>query len=324
MRRRFLPLIGLVILAGWINSCTWICKPEPVPAPTPAAAHANPDGEKAKEKKLFLWKIETGNKKQESFILGSVHFLKKEFYPLDPTIEKAFAQSALLAVETYATPVERLTAFMKKGIYKADEPDTLENQISKKTYLLVKEKLKTYGMDTGLFKKFKPWYLAQTISYMEIAGRGYEPGQGLDVYFLEKAKKVPGKEIIALEKLAEQIDFYDRLPPRVNGAYLLTSLEKTSGSEDNQGIEAVAAAWSRGDTRAMERLLNREIKKKPGLEMLYEKLIYERNRNMAKRMGSLLKSGDKGYFFLVGAFHLVGKRGIIQLLKDNGFRVRQL
>jgi len=319
-RRVFYPLIGLVILTGCIYSRGFTHEQ--------VSIRPNPGEKKPKEKKLFLWKIEpgnkNGNKKQTSFILGSVHFFKKKFYPLDNAIEKAFARSAVLAVETHVPPVQRLTVTMEKGIYKADQPQSLENQVSVKTYGLVQEKLKTFGMDIKLFKKFKPWYLAQTISYMNIMARGFQPAHGLDVYFLEKARKAPDKTIIALEKLEEQIDFYDTLPPRVNEDYLLSSLDKTTGSEENQGIEAIAAAWSRGDTREMERLLHREINKKPGLEMLYEKLIYERNRNMAARISSLLKTGDKSYFFLVGAFHLAGKQGIIQLLKDNGFRLHQL
>lgn len=325
--RFFLLLIGLVILTGFINSCICPCISKGVhdaPANTYEDTNSNSKHESIKEKKLFLWKIEPGNNKQESFILGSIHFLKEEFYPLDQTIENAFEQCPVLVVETYMKPGERVAIAMKKGIYKAAEPHTLQNQISANTFGLVQEKLKSFGMDTGLFKKFKPWYLAQTISYMEIVARGFQPAHGLDVYFLERAQKDPGKNIIALEALEEQIDFYDNLPAEVNEAYLLSTLEKTTASNGNQGIEAVAAAWSGGDVWQMEWLLDREIKKKPGLEILYEKLIYERNCNMAACMSSLLTTGDKSYFFLVGAFHLVGKRGIIQLLKDNGFRLSQM
>ena len=161
-----LAMIGPVILGGSIISCAFTCKSGMVPAHTHVGAHVNPQGEKVGKKKLFLWKIEPGNKRPGSFILGSVHFLKESFYPLAQTIERSFAQSSVLAVETYATPGERVSAAMAKGIYRAAQPQTLENQISAKTYSLVQDRLKTFGIDTGLFKKFKPWYLAQTISYM--------------------------------------------------------------------------------------------------------------------------------------------------------------
>ncbi|MCX6579194.1 MAG: TraB/GumN family protein [Candidatus Aminicenantes bacterium] len=271
--------------------------------------------------KLFVWEINLGKKK--SYILGSLHFFKKESYPLAETIEKAYSQSDVLIVETLVEPTKRVSITLAKGIYPADDPRTLENQVNPATYRSVQERLQKSHMDIRLFAKFKPWYLAQTLAIMNIMKAGFHPGSGIDVYFLEKAKEK--KEILALEKLEEQIDFYDRFPPRVNEAYLLANLQTSSGSGlENLEMEHLTAAWSAGDTRAVERLLLREIQKKPYLEILYEKLIYERNRNMTERIAGHLNTPGKRFFFVVGAYHLVGKRGILRLLKEKGFQLNQL
>jgi len=56
---------------------------------------------------------------------------------------------------------------------------------------------------------------------------------------------------------------------------------------------------------------------------IYEKLIYKRNRNMALRIEGFL--GTNGtYFVVVGAAHLLGDRGIIQLLREKWYTVEQL
>jgi len=56
---------------------------------------------------------------------------------------------------------------------------------------------------------------------------------------------------------------------------------------------------------------------------IYEKLIIIRNRNMVSKIENYLQS--KGtYFVVVGAGHLIGSKGIVQLLKDRGYSVEQL
>lgn len=315
--RFILPVLLPLFLAGLfnLNSCA--------PSRNGVTGRANPypAQEKTAAGKLFVWEIIQGKKK--SYILGSLHFLKKESYPLAETIEKAFSQSDVLVVETLVEPAKRVSITMAKGIYRADDPRTLENQVSPATYRAVQERLQKSHIDIQLFAKFKPWYLAQTLGIMNIMKAGFHPSSGIDVYFLEKAKEK--KEILALEKLEEQIDFYDHLPPRVNEAYLIANLQTSSGSGlENLEMEHLAAAWSAGDTRAVGRLLLQEIQKKPGLEILYEKLIYERNRNMAERIAGHLNTPGKRFFFVVGAYHLVGKRGILRLLKDKGFQLNQL
>jgi len=74
----------------------------------------------------------------------------------------------------------------------------------------------------------------------------------------------------------------------------------------------------------MNRILVHGMKNSPALKIIYEKLVYERNRNMADRIAAHLKTAHKSFFFIVGATHLVGKRGIIRLLMDKGFPVDQL
>ncbi len=63
----------------------------------------------AQSKKSFLWKIQS--KTNTVYVFGSIHYLKKEFYPLDEKIENAFDQSDILVVEANINDI-------KKGIFK--------------------------------------------------------------------------------------------------------------------------------------------------------------------------------------------------------------
>jgi len=59
------------------------------------------------------------------------------------------------------------------------------------------------------------------------------------------------------------------------------------------------------------------------MNSIYEKLIYERNRNMVSKIEEFLRTKET-YFVVVGAGHLVGKKGIIEMLRGKGYPVEQL
>jgi uncharacterized protein YbaP (TraB family) len=59
------------------------------------------------------------------------------------------------------------------------------------------------------------------------------------------------------------------------------------------------------------------------LSSIYERLIYERNGNMASRVEDLLRTKET-YFVIVGAGHLVGDKGVIEILKKRGYLLEQL
>jgi len=83
-------------------------------------------------------------------------------------------------------------------------------------------------------------------------------------------------------------------------------------------------AWANGDVRALEAELQYEKTQDSVFAgILIPRLIDERNRVMADRIADIARSGPKS-FVAVGALHLVGKDGIVELLRRRGFTVRQL
>jgi uncharacterized protein YbaP (TraB family) len=82
-------------------------------------------------------------------------------------------------------------------------------------------------------------------------------------------------------------------------------------------------AWTSGDTKAMESILTKSVSEDGRLAFILEKLVYERNRKMVSKIEDYLKEKET-YFVMVGAGHLVGDRGIIEILKGKGYLVEQL
>jgi uncharacterized protein YbaP (TraB family) len=73
----------------------------------------------------------------------------------------------------------------------------------------------------------------------------------------------------------------------------------------------------------MESIMTKSITGDRRMSSMYEKLVDERNRNMASRIEEFLRTKET-YFIVVGAGHLVGNKGIIEILRGKGYQVEQL
>src|ERR1051325_5312352 len=102
-----------------------------------------------------LWRVQS--KRQRGYLLGSIHLLKPEDYPLAPAIEAAFTNSAIAAFETdisKLTEIDTQTKLMAKGAL--PEGDTLEAHLSPGTYAALTNPLVHSGMPPQMFDSFNP------------------------------------------------------------------------------------------------------------------------------------------------------------------------
>jgi uncharacterized protein len=268
-------------------------------------------------KKNFLWKVQS--KTNTVYVLGSIHYLKKEMYPLDEKIEKAFDQSEILVVEADVTNVEKVDVEKLFGGAFYAEGDTLEKHLSQKTYALLKQKLNELGASLEAANKYRPWFLAISLVSLEISKLGFDPNYGIDRYFLSKASGT--KKILELEGLEYQFNLSSSLPEKDQELFLLYTLKDIKVLEKE--LDRLMKAWGTGDERGVESIITRTVKEDKRLVPIYEKFIHQRNRNMASKIEEYLKANET-YFVIVGAGRLVGSQGIIQILKGKGFTVEQL
>lgn len=268
-------------------------------------------------RKNFLWKVkaEAGS----AYILGSVHFMKKDIYPLNTAIEKAFEESDVLAVEANINDIGQIDmqGFMEKAFYSNN--DTLEKNLSKESFELVKKKLLEHGIPIEIANLQRPWALALTLTSLELVKAGYDPMYGIDFHFITKAKNT--KKITELESLDYQINLFSNLTAADQEQFLLFTLRNLDILE--QQVEEIEQAWLSGNTQAIELILTKAALDQKQFSSFYQKFIYDRNRSMALKIQEFLKTGET-HFVVVGAGHLVGARGIIKLLEQRGYRIEQL
>jgi uncharacterized protein len=298
MTKKIARLLSLLLIAYFIHSFAYL---------------RDASGQ---DQKSFLWRVrsKTGN----AYVLGSIHFLKKEMYPLAKKIEDGFDQSDILVVEANINDISKLN--LQKLIESAFYPenDSLEKHVSAVTYDLVKKELGGPGPSLQLINKYKPWFLAMTLQAAELLKLGFDPNHGIDKYFLTKA--TGKKKISEIESVDDQINLLSKLSDADQELFLLYTLMdlKALGQE----LDRLINAWASGDAKGMESILTKSLAADGRMSSIYEKLVYERNRNMALRIEDFLKT-EKTYFVVVGAAHLVGEKGMIEILRRKGYGVEQ-
>lgn len=274
-------------------------------------------GAKGAQKRNMLWRVTSDN--NVVYILGSVHMLPKSVYPLDSAIDLAFDDAARVVFELNldsAASISSAMGLMKKGAYQ--DGRTLQGSISKETYELVEKRLKKLGLPIAMFNKFEPWVVAMMMTALDMKQDGYEAQYGLDQHLHQKAQEA-GKEVIGLETMDFQVDLFDKMPEQAQEDFLRQTLEMGADAATGM-LDMMVEAWRTGDAEALERIGTEFITKD---STLYESILFERNRNWVPQIETFLHE-DSRYLVVVGALHLVGEHGVIQMLRSKGYTIEQL
>ncbi len=269
--------------------------------------------------KSLLWQINSSYNK--IYILGSIHLGKENLYPLKEEIEKAYKEAEKIVVEVDITKIDalKMNKILKK--YAFCPPDkSLKDLISPLTYEKLKKKLKELGIKFEDVENYRPWFLATLITDWQFMHLGFYPQYGIDIYFINKALK-DNKEILGIESTEEQLEILYSLSEKEQDLFLLYTLIDLDNFENE--IKQIIEAWKKADADKLASILNLTLIRYPQFSSLYEKLIYERNKKILNKIEELLR-GDKIYFVIIGAGHLVGERGIIKELKERGYKINQL
>ena len=273
-------------------------------------------GESRAQEKSFLWQLQSD--KGSIYILGSIHLLKRENYPLNPTIEEAFDKTKKLVLEidlksADSGTVQRLT--LEKGLHR--DGKTLQENISAETYSLAAKRAQELGIDIRALSPLKPWVVALTMISVQLQKLGFDPNAGVDRYFAGRATKA-GKPVAGLETAAFQIGLMDQLSAGDQESMLRHSLKEMDLLD--KGLDQIVRSWAAGDVPALEDLLLNAMREYPAV---HQKVIVDRNRRWLSEIERMIEQGEST-LVVVGAAHLVGKEGVIELLKARGYTLKQM
>jgi uncharacterized protein YbaP (TraB family) len=268
----------------------------------------------------LIWEVRSPT--NTVYLFGTIHVGARKMYPLSPAVEQAYAAARVLALEADPTDQAAALAAVQRSTY--TPPDNLANHVSPQLMEDVKKTLPAVGLPIEYARAMRPDLLAMTIAMMEIGRQGYDANLGLDMHFARLAKR-DGKRIVELESIAGQIGLLGSFSPELQEAMLRTTVDSVRDGSLTTDTHDLVSAWSAGDPARLMDQVDKEVDglpEKAAAEMR-ERLYDARNREMAGKVIAMLAGADPT-FVAVGAGHLLGDTGIVELLRRKGYAIRRL
>jgi uncharacterized protein YbaP (TraB family) len=270
----------------------------------------------AAEAKTFGWKA--SGKGGVIYLIGSIHVMTPDFYPLNPALEAAFKDADLLVEEVDMAEMLDPAAQMKilsRGMLPGDQ--SLDKLLSPATLALVRKATGDLGAAGGPLMRFKPWMLAVALQGMELQKAGFDPELGLDKHFYDAAIEA-GKSVQGLETADYQISVFDGMTMEQQDRMLAQTLRELA--TELASVGKLADAWKIGDAATVERIVQAELKAEP---LIYQRLLVDRNKNWLPKIEALFGRSGRA-LVVVGAAHLVGPDGVVAMLRAKGYTVEQM
>ncbi|CAN1723411.1 TraB/GumN family protein [Hyphomicrobium sp. 1Nfss2.1] len=276
----------------------------------------------AKNSGAILWKIEKEGR-PTSYLFGTVHLTDERVTDLSPAVKDAIKSSKTIALEVSDVSETATSTVIAKSapLVMFTDGRRLDGLLSPSEYDVVKSIIGRSGMPVDLAALFKPWIVTMILSTSDCERAKVQSGaRVLDMKIAEIGKS-EGKDVIGLETISTQIEALASVPEKQQLDMLRSSLRFADRTDDM--METLVQLYLK---RKISAALPFQIAlaKEAGVgdeafAGFQQKLIFERNAKMGAVAEPLLDKG--GVFIAVGALHLPGDLGLVELLRKGGYTV---
>lgn len=274
--------------------------------------------------KSRFWKIEKPGL-APSWLLGTMHVTDPRVLTLSDAARKASSEADVIVIESDEILDEKKAAaalMMQPELTMFTDGTTISDRLTPEEKLKLEAGLKERGIPLSAVNRMKPWIIASVVAMpaCEMA-RKATGASFLDKKLAEDAKAT-GQRVAGLETLAEQIGAMADLPLDFHLKALIETLALNDEMDDI--IETMTELYLAGDigmTMPMLEAVTPEAsgEQDAGYAAFEKRIVLDRNKVMAERSAPLLANGNA--FIAVGALHLPGEEGLVQLLRKQGFSV---
>jgi len=263
----------------------------------------------AADEKGILWRIE-GAANQPSYLLGTIHSDDARVTNVPASITRAFQQADSFSGEI---KMDLASLMLASQATLLSDGQSLEQLIDPLLYKQTVQLLAAYGVPELVVQRMKPWAAAATLSLPRP-----QTGIFLDMVLYNQAAAA-GKRVYGLETIAEQIGAMETMSRELQITMLRDAIAQHDQLE--RIIEQLITAYLRRDLKALESISNAAMQKGDHrvAEMFTTEVVDRRNYRMLERMQPRLREGNA--FVAVGALHLPGDKGLLNLLRNKGYRV---
>ncbi|MGI9159419.1 MAG: TraB/GumN family protein [Saprospiraceae bacterium] len=263
----------------------------------------------------LLWKISGNGLSKPSYLYGTIHLIPKADLAFSEPLLAALDRSKRVAFEIDMREMTNLAkqfslitkSFMRDG-------KTLRDLLNTEDYALVQSKMAEKGLSMGMLERLKPMFLSMILSNEEENLQNSRmTSVEMELYQLARKRKLASA---GLETAAYQISVFDSIPYDAQARMLMETLRSGEGEAGGGAYEDMLRLYRAEDISKMQSMVVAEGQDMARFEEL---LLTRRNQNWIPVMQRLMK--ETPTLFAVGAGHLGGPRGVIALLRAEGYRV---
>lgn len=264
----------------------------------------------------LLWKITGNGLKHNSYLFGTHHLIPIQFLDSVPGLYPAFNSAKMVVSEVVLNNLDATPAIRKAALL----PDTItiRGLLNQAEYEFVNQELtNTLRMSLDNLNKMHPSLISKLYE-LELYKKyeHFDENTQSDTYFqLVAAKK--GIPIAGLETVEQQVKLL--FPENIKKETQLLVASIRNKEMLIQEMREMNRLYREGNLDALEVLANQSNKQWNVSEEENKKLIDDRNINWVKQLPDLIKNNS--CFVAVGALHLPGNKGLIKLLKNEGYKV---
>ena len=275
-------------------------------------AQGQKDWVKNSDNNTLLWKVSGKDLKKPSFLFGTFHLLcKQDIHFSDPLKSIIKSVDTIYMEMDMDDPTMMLSGMMYMNM---KEGKTLKNLYTPEEY----KRLDSYFSDTlkmpmMLFQKAKPYFLVALL-YPRMMDCASPSGVEQEII---KIAKEENKSINGLETMQLQASVFDSIPYEWQAKELLKNID--SFPKYKKEFDEMVKVYK---NQNMDSLENMMTKSEFGGDEFSEVLLGNRNRNWVHQLNTIMKK--QSVLVAVGAGHLPGKDGLIELLRKEGYTVEPL
>jgi len=232
----------------------------------------------------------------------------KDFY-LSPKLNDAFEKSTKVVFEIDLKKMEDLSSILPL-MMKSFMPDqTISDLVTEEEYQLIEKFFEDKGLPMVLLERVKPMFL-----YAMLSGDMFSEATSYELQLWEKAQ-TQNKKTDGLETAEFQMSIFDSIPYPVQAKLLVQSIK--DNQQTDKDYEQMIELYKKEEIQKLYDLIMNETQ---DFESFNEIMVFQRNKNWIPKIEKLIAA--ESVFFAVGAGHLAGNEGVIQLLKNQGYSLK--
>ena len=253
---------------------------------------------------------------EPSYLFGTIHMIPQDDYFLPSGTKEAFDKSKGVVFEIDLDEMSGMGSLMGMlSNLMMKDGTSLEDLLTEQEYNEVSTYFEKMGIPMFLLGKVKPMFLSMLAEInMDPSELQSDDVISYEMEFYEQAQAA-GKEVNGLETMKYQMSLFDSIPYKDQAQILLDAVRGSNTESDM--FDQTVELYKQQNIEAMVAMMDESPS---GDNASYENvLINNRNQNWIPVMSKMMKNGS--VFFAVGAGHLAGEQGVINLLKKQGYKL---